>query len=795
MNKRNLIKAIGFIMALSLMVSVIFTLSASALYIVKGECPDNATHIINTSTDDITTPVCCDNCGEVIFESDSRWSDGTQHPDYYQSDYLGKGGYVALFGDYDVSSDEIVAYYVVVNEVGGFHELTFDWAINQGFLQYGQFGLELYHNDVMVFTHEMINEEQVNPYENILSSKYAYQASDECQVFKFVFRKYYKGSWADDGRTAYINNIAISDHTHEFGEWKAQVPATVLKKGTVAHMDCTVCGYHFDQEGNNIADITIPELEEIFDENVKFFTVNGVKIPEFDYEPKPYEDINNSGIPVDRIRKAFYNEAEVKYEDGKYKIKDIGATKAEIYNNRDWEYMDMTLVDGYWEIEMSEEDLYDPDVDWYVLVEGEFGEDDVWQIYYENGYPDRRVRFIFDGSERTLYVYISPTEDWVELIYSFFDKIVVDMYYDRMLGRHDVKYNYEDSYEWFRVCYNHDKSVEYVELWHDQDYTYYYFIPEYGWYDISMPDPNYKVSAPAEYEDKDLAYFTNLAPCIIDCDHGDRIPATCETPEMCALCAFVEEGSQALGHDWSDPSCENPSVCKRGCDFDEDNSLGHTDQDLDHKCDRECGKDDMGQHEDLDFDHACDYGCQVAIGEHADEDLSHDCDYGCQVAIGEHADEDLSHDCDYCDGQMGTHSDGDDAEHLCDYGCGEIADDGCPADGNCNECSEDTSTTPDTNDPGTNDPGTNDPDTNEPDTNDPGTNEPGTNEPGTNEPDTNEPGTNVPGTNTDNGSDVVAPKDDNKLSPIAIVGIVLGSVAALGTGGFAIFWFVIRKRT
>lgn len=400
-------------------------------------------------------------------------------------------------------------------------------------------------------------------------------------------------------------------------------------------------------------------------------------------------------------------------------IKDIGATYATVYNNHDWEYMDLTLVDGYWEIEMSEEDFYAPGVDWFVEFKGEFGQDNVWQVFYEEGHPQRRIQFTSNRNSKILGVYISPDEDWADLSYVLFDKTIIDMYYDRTLDLHQVQYTYDESYDWFTVCYNLDKTVAYVTLWYDQDSTYYYFIPEYGWYDVSIPDPEYKVPTPAGYEDKDLAYFTNLAPCIIDCAHSNRIPATCETPEICALCTFVEEGSRALGHDWTDPTCENPTVCKRGCKFDEDNSLGHTDRDSDHKCDRECGKEDMGEHADVELDHACDY----------------------------------------CDGQMGTHSDGDDANHLCDYGCGEIADDGCPADGNCDECSENTSAAPDTN-----------------------------------ESEANETDTNAADTDASDDSDVDTPKDGNGLSLGVIIGIVVGAVAVVGIGGFSLFWFVIKKK-
>ena len=65
-------------------------------------------------------------------------------------------------------------------------------------------------------------------------------------------------------------------------------------------------------------------------------------------------------------------------------------------------------------------------------------------------------------------------------------------------------------------------------------------------------------------------------------------------------------------------------------------------------------------------------------------------------------------------------------------------------------------------------------------------------------PETNDPGTDVPGTDTP-GTDVPGtdkPEDpDDGLSGGAIAGIVAGSVVVLGGGGFALVWFVIKKKT
>ncbi|MBR5459928.1 MAG: hypothetical protein IKV53_03600, partial [Clostridia bacterium] len=55
-----------------------------------------------------------------------------------------------------------------------------------------------------------------------------------------------------------------------------------------------------------------------------------------------------------------------------------------------------------------------------------------------------------------------------------------------------------------------------------------------------------------------------------------------------------------------------------------------------------------------------------------------------------------------------------------------------------------------------------------------------------NDPD--HPGTNPPADNS--------PSDDEGgLGAGAIVGIVIGSVAVVGVGGFTLFWFVIKKKT
>lgn len=47
-------------------------------------------------------------------------------------------------------------------------------------------------------------------------------------------------------------------HTHRFGAWQAGVPSTCTAEGTVGHKDCTDCHKHFDAEGVELTDLSLP---------------------------------------------------------------------------------------------------------------------------------------------------------------------------------------------------------------------------------------------------------------------------------------------------------------------------------------------------------------------------------------------------------------------------------------------------------------------------------------------------------------------------------------------------------
>ena len=112
-------------------------------------------------------------------------------------------------------------------------------------------------------------------------------------------------------------------------------------------------------------------------------------------------------------------------------------------------------------------------------------------------------------------------------------------------------------------------------------------------------------------------------------DDGD-----CTTDITCKDCGkAVTEGADS--HTGGTATCEEKAKCSV-CGTEYGEALGHNDENKDHKCDRECGKTDMGAHADstTDSDHVCDYGCGAVLE-------------ACNDANGDYA-------CDVCSAQVGT---------------------------------------------------------------------------------------------------------------------------------------------
>ena len=54
--------------------------------------------------------------------------------------------------------------------------------------------------------------------------------------------------------------VDIDFAPHTFGAWKDEIPATTENFGTKGHYECSVCGRHFDKDGNEITDLIIAKI-------------------------------------------------------------------------------------------------------------------------------------------------------------------------------------------------------------------------------------------------------------------------------------------------------------------------------------------------------------------------------------------------------------------------------------------------------------------------------------------------------------------------------------------------------
>ena len=79
------------------------------------------------------------------------------------------------------------------------------------------------------------------------------QAHYKCSVCN----KYFDESKTE--KTEAELTIPVNPNAHDFGAWKAEVPATCVATGTKGHQDCNRCNKHYDKSGNEITDLTIPK--------------------------------------------------------------------------------------------------------------------------------------------------------------------------------------------------------------------------------------------------------------------------------------------------------------------------------------------------------------------------------------------------------------------------------------------------------------------------------------------------------------------------------------------------------
>ncbi len=282
-----------------------------------------------------------------------------------------------------------------------------------------------------------------------------------------------------------------------------------------------------------------------------------INFPDIEFVTRYYETVEESGFDVEEILNLFPRELETKYENGKYMIKDIGSEYAEYYDCVDFTRTQMTLENGYWTIEISEDRyntaLEDNESLWVKFhAEGYF-----WQVEYQNGRIEHNIQLATPGNVEIVLIYLDM--DLIEFSYPIGDKFYTNTYKNGVISEQRIIVYLENN-ELLYIDYSGDGTLKQVTFYSSSTGKFSYYIVGYGWSSVSYFDPKYACSAPPSYEDADEEFFKALAPTSINCMHEEYKGADCLNPELCAVCGLAKEGSMPLGHDIvideaTDPTC------------------------------------------------------------------------------------------------------------------------------------------------------------------------------------------------------------------------------------------------
>ncbi|UKI49074.1 MAG: M64 family metallo-endopeptidase [Clostridium sp.] len=70
----------------------------------------------------------------------------------------------------------------------------------------------------------------------------------------------YTATFENTAFTKQEKKVDINFAGHTFGKWQDEIPATTEAFGTKGHKDCSVCGRHFDKDGNEITELRIAKI-------------------------------------------------------------------------------------------------------------------------------------------------------------------------------------------------------------------------------------------------------------------------------------------------------------------------------------------------------------------------------------------------------------------------------------------------------------------------------------------------------------------------------------------------------
>ena len=273
-------------------------------------------------------------------------------------------------------------------------------------------------------------------------------------------------------------------------------------------------------------------------------------------------NLSGYGIYHSEIWGVFTKSLDATYENGVLSVKNNGFDSLSFYSLYNGENYYPTLVDNFWQIEMSE-DVYNYEFYTYVFYdgwEGMFSDlETLEHIYYSNYYPSYWYVFVYEDS-----FFLS-----IELKVAG-STITVENRYNK---DGDLTYSESSCYiDDANVCvqYNSDRSLNAISVYYND--SWYHYCDEYGW----SKNVNFQTScaAPDEFYGYTEATFTYLLPCVIECEgEHDYTTLTCTLDKYCTVCFNIEQ--TAPGHSFAAADCDNPKTCTV-CGETEGDALGHS---------------------------------------------------------------------------------------------------------------------------------------------------------------------------------------------------------------------------
>ena len=125
-----------------------------------------------------------------------------------------------------------------------------------------------------------------------------------------------------------------------------------------------------------------------------------ITLPEFDFPDDTQINLSNYELPIEEMKALFPETVEVKSENGAYYAKDIGAAQADVFCYNGYERYDMTFVNGYWTVDLTEEELSGS-------ISVTFYGEEFWQMGYLDGIRESFLQISTSGNVQYIGIYYS----------------------------------------------------------------------------------------------------------------------------------------------------------------------------------------------------------------------------------------------------------------------------------------------------------------------------------------------------------------------------------------------------